>query len=152
MTKASPAEQGRHLTDGNLPQSQARRQGHQPARSRLLAIFAHADGEICAALLNHARMTQTVPCTVPDMMQLTCSMVSAEACTAEEGCCITAWAAACAAALAALATVWAAEDSLVAWLMAGMLPGMLREMEAPPAVPGVHGGPTVQPQAQRNTD
>ena len=69
-------------------------------------------------------------------------MVSAEACTAEEGCCITACAAACAAALAALATVWAAEDSLLAWLMAGMPPGMLRGMDAPPAVPGVHGGPT----------
>ena len=143
MTKASPAEQGRRLTNGNLLQLQARRQGHQPARGRLHAIFAHAI---------RTRMTQTKPCTFPEMMQLTCSMVSAEACTAEEGCCITACAAACAAALAALATVWAAEDSLVAWLMAGMLPGMLREMEAPPAVPGVHGGPTVQPWAQHNSD
>ena len=81
-------------------------------------------------------MTQDVACTFPDTMLLTCSMVSAEACTAEEGCCITACAAACAAALAALATVWAAEDSLVAWLMAGMLPGMLHGSEAPPALPG----------------
>ena len=97
-------------------------------------------------------MIQTVPCTFPDMALLTCSMVSAEACTAEEGCCITACAAACAAALAALATVWAAEDSLVAWLMAGMLPGTLRGMEAPPAVSGVHGSPEVHMWAEHGVD
>lgn len=97
-------------------------------------------------------MRQTVPCTYTDMMLLTCSMVSAEACTAEEGCCITACAAACAAALAALATVWAAADSLLAWLMAGMLPGTLRGMEAPPAEPGAQGSPAVQAWAEHDAD